>query len=180
MQHLSQNPDVRNAMPRPGSTLRLRARRSTLPARASILAALIGICVAAGQLATPAPAGAAPAPGKAAAVVALAKSLSGKRYRAGGASPGGGFDCSGFTMYVYRTAAGKKLPHNANRQQRAGVAVSKAQARPGDLLIFRKGAHGYHAAIYAGGGYMYDAPRPGVRVGKHKIWSRAYVVRRVV
>ncbi|WP_310410676.1 C40 family peptidase [Catenuloplanes niger] len=143
------------------------------------LAALVGLCVAAGQLAAPAPAAAAPASGAAAAVVALAKSLSGKRYRAGGASPSG-FDCSGFTMYVYREAAGKRLPHNANRQQRAGVAVPRSQARPGDLLIFRKGAHGYHAAIYAGGGYMYDAPRPGVRVGKHKIWSRAYVVRRVV
>lgn len=156
------------------------ARRFTLPARASLLAALIGLCVAAGQLAAPASASAASASGAAAEVVALAKSLSGKRYRAGGASPGGGFDCSGFTMYVYRKAAGKRLPHSANGQQRAGVAVPKSQARPGDLLIFRKGAHGYHAAIYAGGGYMYDAPRPGVRVGKHKIWSRAYVVRRVV
>ncbi|MDR7278169.1 C40 family peptidase [Catenuloplanes atrovinosus] len=148
------------------------ARRSTL------LAALVGLCVAAGQLTAVAPASAAPA-AKAAAVVALAKSLTGKRYRYGGANPSG-FDCSGFTMYVYRKAAGRALPHSANRQQRYGVAVPKSQARPGDLLIFRKGAHGYHAAIYAGGDYMYDAPRPGVRVGKHRIWSRSYVVRRIV
>ncbi|MDP9791962.1 cell wall-associated NlpC family hydrolase [Catenuloplanes nepalensis] len=174
MHGLSQDPDVRNAIPAPGITFRLGpVRQSTL------LAALIGLCVAAGQLTAVAPASAAPAAGRAAAVLELAKSLSGKRYRSGGASPSG-FDCSGFTMYVYRKAAGRKLPHSANRQQRTGVAVPKSRARPGDLLIFRKGAHGYHAAIYAGGGYMYDAPRPGVRVGKHRIWSRAYVVRRVV
>jgi cell wall-associated NlpC family hydrolase len=52
--------------------------------------------------------------------------------------------------------------------------------RPGDLIFFRSGTHAYHAGIYAGGGYMYDAPRPGRTVGKHKIWSRNYVVRRLV
>jgi cell wall-associated NlpC family hydrolase len=45
--------------------------------------------------------------------------------------------------------------------------------------VIRSGSYGTHVGIYAGGGYMYDAPRPGVRVGKHKIWSTNYVVRRL-
>ncbi|MFI5838430.1 C40 family peptidase [Catenuloplanes sp. NPDC051500] len=159
---------------RPSST---PVRRFTVP-RFALLAALLALCVTAGQLTGVDRADAA-ASQKGAAVVALAKSLAGKRYRAGGASPSG-FDCSGYTQYVYRKAAGRTLPHSADRQQRYGAAVSKAQARPGDLLVFRHGAQGFHTAIYAGGDWMYDAPQPGMRVGKHRIWSRSYVVRRIV
>jgi cell wall-associated NlpC family hydrolase len=83
-------------------------------------------------------------------------------------------------MYVYRRAIGSKLPHKANSQQRWGHAVSKSKAQPGDLIVFRRGSHGYHVAIYAGNGYMYDAPGRGRKVGKHKIWSKNYVVRRLV
>ncbi|WP_051800016.1 C40 family peptidase [Catenuloplanes japonicus] len=184
------NQDARKAMPQPGITFRLqRDRRSALPATdalpktalprsAALLAALIALCVAAGQLTGIAPAQAASS-ARAEKVVALAKSLSGKRYRSGGASPSG-FDCSGYTQYVYRRAAGRSLPHSADRQQRYGAAVPRSQARPGDLMVFRSGAHGFHTAIYAGGGWMYDAPQPGMTVGKHRIWSRNYVVRRIV
>ncbi|WP_239127311.1 C40 family peptidase [Asanoa siamensis] len=112
-------------------------------------------------------------------VLAEAKRHVGRPYRSGAAGPTA-FDCSGYTMYVYRKAAGKKLPHKANSQQRYGRAVSKSAARPGDLIVVRSGSYGTHAGIYAGGGYMYDSPRPGTRVGKHKIWSRNYVVRRIV
>jgi peptidoglycan DL-endopeptidase CwlO len=112
-------------------------------------------------------------------VLAEAKRHVGKPYRYAAAGPSA-FDCSGFTMYVYRKAAGKKLPHKANSQQRYGRSVSKSAARPGDLIIVRSGSYGTHAGVYAGGGYMYDAPHPGTRVGKHKIWARNYVVRRIV
>lgn len=112
-------------------------------------------------------------------VIAEARRHVGRPYVFGASGPRA-FDCSGLTQYVYRRAAGKRLPHLANSQQRYGRAIPKSQARPGDLLVFRRGSHGYHVGIYAGGGYMYDAPRPGVRVGKHKIWSRSYVVRRIV
>jgi cell wall-associated NlpC family hydrolase len=90
------------------------------------------------------------------------------------------FDCSGFTKYVYKKAAGKSLPHKANSQQHYGKAVSKGTKRVGDLIIFRSGSYGYHAAIYAGNGYMYDSPHTGARVGKHKIYGANYVVRRLV
>jgi cell wall-associated NlpC family hydrolase len=90
------------------------------------------------------------------------------------------FDCSGFTMYVYRKAAGKKLPHKANSQQKHGKAVSKSKKRIGDLIVFRSGSYGTHAGIYAGNGYMWDSPHSGARVGKHKIHGKNYVVRRLV
>jgi cell wall-associated NlpC family hydrolase len=112
-------------------------------------------------------------------VLAEAKRHVGALYKFGAAGPSR-FDCSGFTMYVYKKAAGKKLPHKANSQQRYGKAVSKANRRVGDLIIFRSGSYGYHAAIYAGGNYMYDSPHSGARVGKHKIYSSSYVVRRLV
>jgi cell wall-associated NlpC family hydrolase len=111
-------------------------------------------------------------------ILAEAKRHKGAKYRFGASGPKV-FDCSGFTSYVYRKAVGKKLPHKANSQQKYGKAVAKANARPGDLIIIRSGSYGYHAGVYAGGGYMYDSPRAGKTVGKHKIWSRSYVVRRL-
>jgi cell wall-associated NlpC family hydrolase len=75
---------------------------------------------------------------------------------------------------------GVSLPHKANSQKSYGRAISRSQALPGDLIIFLSGGYGYHAAIYAGGGYMYDAPRAGSTVGLHKIWSSTIVFRRLV
>ncbi|MCW6011076.1 C40 family peptidase [Micromonospora sp. CPCC 205371] len=112
-------------------------------------------------------------------VLAEARKHVGKSYRYGASGPGS-FDCSGYTMYVYRAAAGIKLPHKANSQQRYGKAVAKSSAQPGDLIVIRSGSYGYHVGVYAGGGYMYDSPKPGVKVGKHKIWTSSYVVRRLV
>jgi cell wall-associated NlpC family hydrolase len=111
-------------------------------------------------------------------VIAEAKKHKGAKYRFGAAGPRV-FDCSGYTSYVFRKALGKKLPHKANSQQRYGKAVAKSKAKPGDLIVIRSGSYGYHAGIYAGGGYMWDSPRAGKTVGKHKIWSRSYVVRRL-
>jgi cell wall-associated NlpC family hydrolase len=108
-----------------------------------------------------------------------AKRHKGALYLFGAAGPRR-FDCSGFTMYVYRKTTGKKLPHKANSQQRYGHAVSKSNKQVGDLIVFRSGSYGYHAGIYAGGGYIYDSPHSGARVGSHKMWSKNYVVRRLV
>lgn len=89
------------------------------------------------------------------------------------------FDCSGYTMYVYRKAVGVKLPHKANSQQKFGKAVSKGSKKVGDLIVYRTGTYGYHVGIYAGGGYMYDSPHTGSTVGKHKLYGSNYVVRRL-
>lgn len=99
-------------------------------------------------------------------IIGIAASLSGIPYRAGGSSPSTGFDCSGFTSYVYRMA-GKDIPRVAEAQRAASIKVSDPQ--PGDLMFF--GFPAYHAAIYAGGGMIYDAQHPGTTVGLHKIWT---------
>jgi cell wall-associated NlpC family hydrolase len=112
-------------------------------------------------------------------VLAEAKSHTGALYKFAAAGPKR-FDCSGFTKYVYKKAAGKNLPHKANLQQRYGKAVSKGAKQIGDLIVFRSGSYGYHAGIYAGNGYMYDSPHTGARVGKHKMYGSNYVVRRLV
>lgn len=101
-----------------------------------------------------------------ASVLGTASRLSGIYYRWGGTTPRG-FDCSGFTSYVYRKA-GVRLPRTAAAQQRYARRVSSP--RPGDLVFFGRPA--YHVGIYAGGGRMYDSPRRGKATGLHKIWSR--------
>lgn len=111
-------------------------------------------------------------------VLAEAKRHTGALYKFAAAGPKR-FDCSGFTLYVYKKALGKNLPHKANLQQRYGTAVSKGSKKVGDLIVFRSGSYGSHAGIYAGGGYMYDSPHTGARVGKHKIYGSNYVVRRL-
>jgi cell wall-associated NlpC family hydrolase len=115
---------------------------------------------------------------KGAKILAEAKKHTGALYKFAAAGPSR-FDCSGYTMYVYKKAVGKSLPHKANSQQHYGKAVSKGSKKVGDLIVFRSGSYGYHAAIYAGNGYMYDSPHTGARVGKHKIYGSNYVVRRM-
>jgi cell wall-associated NlpC family hydrolase len=111
-------------------------------------------------------------------IISEAQRHKGALYKYGASGPKR-FDCSGFTLYVFKKAAGRKLPHKANSQQRYGKKVSQKNKRVGDLIVMRSGSYGYHAGIYAGGGYLYDSPHSGARVGKHKIWSKNYVVRRL-
>jgi len=112
-------------------------------------------------------------------VVATAAAQAGKPYVYAAAGPNA-YDCSGLVLYVFRKF-GLSLPHNSNSQQRYGRAVSAAAARPGDLVFFRySSGYAYHVGIYAGGGYMYDAPHSGSTVGKHRIWSSSVVYRRLI
>ncbi len=92
------------------------------------------------------------------AIANTARSYVGYRYTWGGASPSTGFDCSGFTQYVYGRH-GIYLPHSAASQAYKGYAVSRSNLRPGDLLVFQ-GTNGpgiSHVAIYYGNGYMISA-----------------------
>ena len=94
-------------------------------------------------------------------IVAFAASFVNKSpYVWGGADPSG-FDCSGFTMYVY-SRFGVGLPHNAAAQQSSVPAVPAGQEQPGDLVFF--GSPAYHVGIYAGGGSMIHAPHTGTYV----------------
>ncbi len=102
--------------------------------------------------------------------IKIAKKYVGVRYRYGGTTPRG-FDCSGYTRYVWKKA-GKTLPRTSRAQYRAVKKISRTAARPGDLVFFTSSSgRVFHVGIYAGKGKMYDAPRPGKRVGLRKIWS---------
>jgi cell wall-associated NlpC family hydrolase len=68
-------------------------------------------------------------------VVRVAKKYKGARYKWGGASPKG-FDCSGFTWYVYRKATGKDITRGVEQQWRQGNSVGRGKWRPGDLVFF--------------------------------------------
>jgi peptidoglycan endopeptidase LytF len=75
----------------------------------------------------------------------------GTRYRWGGASRGG-FDCSGFTRYLFARIAGMKLPHSASAQAKLGKKVTREVLKPGDLLFFRTYRRGIsHVGLYIGG-----------------------------
>ena len=101
---------------------------------------------------TPAP---APAPsGNGQSIVDYAMQWVGQcNYVWGGTNltPGGGVDCSGFTMNVY-AAFGISLPHYSGEQINYGQAVSYEQLQPGDLICFSG-----HVGIYMGGGMMVHA-----------------------
>ena len=95
-----------------------------------------------------------PASGNGSSVVATANQYIGSRYVYGGTSPSG-FDCSGFTSYVYKQY-GVSLNRTAAGQYSNGVAVSKSQLQPGDLVMFGKSGIN-HVGIYIGGGRMVHA-----------------------
>lgn len=98
------------------------------------------------------------ASGNGSSVVGYAKQFIGTKYTYGGTSPSTGFDCSGFTSYVYRNF-GVSLPRTSGGQAGAGVAVSRSNLVAGDLIIYSG-----HVAIYVGGGQVIHAPRPGKSV----------------
>lgn len=102
----------------------------------------------------------------------VASKYQGVPYVYGGATPAG-FDCSGFIMYVY-AQFGISLPHSAAGQGAAGVRISEADARPGDLVIMPG-----HDGFYAGNGNILHAPYEGASVRVQPIWTSDYYIVRL-
>lgn len=114
---------------------------------------------------TPAAETAAPAPAASSNVIEIAKQYIGTPYVYGGSTPAG-FDCSGFTQYVF-AKAGKSIPRVTTAQQAAATPVSSPQ--PGDLVFF--GSPSWHVGIYVGDGMMIDSPRTGSSVSIRPIFD---------
>jgi cell wall-associated NlpC family hydrolase len=120
-------------------------------------------------------------------VIASAKSLVGTPYVWGGRSPAdGGFDCSGFTQYVYGKV-GVNLNRISSDQAKQGLAVSRANLQPGDLVFASLAGDGRisHVGIYIGSGKMIHSPKTGDVVKVTDItteyWqSRFITARRVI
>ena len=107
---------------------------------------------------------------KGADVLAYAMQFVGYPYVYGGSSTSG-FDCSGFTQYVYKNF-GVTLNRTAAAQSSNGTAVSRSNLQPGDLVMF--GSPINHVGIYAGGGRIVHAANPSRGVTTDTINSGYY------
>jgi cell wall-associated NlpC family hydrolase len=84
----------------------------------------------------------------------------GVRYRWGGTSPRGGFDCSGFVRFVW-DRFGIQLAHSSYAQFQSGRWISRRALRPGDLVFFHRVGH---VGIYIGHNRFVHAPHSGAVV----------------
>ncbi len=114
-------------------------------------------------------------------LVLSAMNFLGVRYRRGGNTAEQGFDCSGFTRYVFEHSIGLVLPRRADQQARdAGLLkIGRDELRPGDLVFFNTMRRAFsHVGIYIGEGRFIHAPRPGgeVRVEdmRASYWARRF------
>jgi cell wall-associated NlpC family hydrolase len=96
-------------------------------------------------------------------IVQLAQAQIGAPYEFGGASPEGGFDCSGLVRYVLSQVA-LNLPRTARQQALAGDPINRAELKPGDLLTFGSADSVTHVGIYVGGGKYVHASSVAGRV----------------
>ena len=114
-------------------------------------------------------------------VVALAQNYLGVRYVYGGSSPRG-FDCSGFTSWLY-AQFGYSLPHSASAQYaNCGYKVSRDALQPGDLVFFSSSGHSgsiTHVGMYIGNGNViharYSIGRIYINNLSESYYSRNYV-----
>jgi cell wall-associated NlpC family hydrolase len=94
----------------------------------------------------------------------------GKPYVFGATGPNG-FDCSGLTSFAY-AAAGVSLPHSSAAQSRLGVAVSRSDLQPGDLIYFYSPVS--HVGLYIGNGKMVHARTYGQGVAVTSVDMSGY------
>ncbi len=97
----------------------------------------------------------------------------GVKYVYGGTTPSG-FDCSGFTQYVFGKF-GISIGRTTYDQIGAGRAVSQSEMQPGDLVF----THAGHVGIYVGNGNFIHAPHTGDVVKVSKVYQ-FYAARRVL
>ena len=98
------------------------------------------------------------------AIADYALTLVGSPYVYGGTSPAG-FDCSGFTQYVF-AQFGISLPRTAEAQSACGTQVPASEAQPGDLVTYNG-----HAALCIGNGMIVNALNPSSGVAVCSMYS---------
>ena len=114
-------------------------------------------------------------------LVISAMNFIGVPYRRGGDTAEQGFDCSGFTRYVFENSLGLVLPRRADQQAReAGLLqVMREDLKPGDLVFFNTMKRTFsHVGIYVGDDKFIHAPRTGSEVRiedmRESYWSRRF------
>ena len=114
------------------------------------------------------------ATGDAGKMLKFAKRFIGTPYVWGGTTPSG-FDCSGFTQYVFKKF-GIDLPRVSADQGRMGKRISLDKLKPGELVFWDNSARNNgadHVAIYLGNGKIIEAPRPGRSVQISSMYDQA-------
>lgn len=113
-------------------------------------------------------------------IIAYAKTFLGLPYIWGGKTPVG-FDCSGFTAYVYNHF-GYSVPTYSGDQAYVGKEVDGNDIQPGDLIVYEKKNGIGHVAIYIGGGQFIHAPQTGdvVKISSNPGYRPIQTIRRIV
>ncbi len=104
---------------------------------------------------------------RASEMVLAAMNFLGVPYVRGGNDAESGFDCSGFTRYVFEHSLGLVLPRRADEQAASPALqrVGREELRPGDLVFFNTLRRTFsHVGIYVGEGKFIHAPRTGSNV----------------
>ena len=102
-------------------------------------------------------------------IIEEAEEYLGTRYRSAGKSPGG-FDCSGFVYYIMK-AHEISMNSSAATQEKQGARISKKEAKPGDLVFFRRSPGGrvFHVAM------VYENDKKGIML-IHSTSGRGVVI----
>lgn len=154
---------------------RASARLTTLA-----LALLLAACGGAPRRPEPPLVAGTPRANAANAVLFRAMSLVGTPYRYGGNTPEGGFDCSGLVGYVFRDAAGVRLPRSSAAMSEIGERkLAGDTLQSGDLVFFRAGRKVSHVGIYVGQRRFVHAPNSGGTVRLDSLdgaWWREHFV----
>jgi hypothetical protein len=108
-------------------------------------------------------------------IVRTAKSFLDVPYQWGGTSPVRGFDCSGFSMAVYRLN-GLNLPRSSKAQWEVGMPIDRDRLSKGDLVFFATTGSGEvsHVAIYLGGKNIIHAPGWGKKIRVDSLSKRYF------
>lgn len=114
-------------------------------------------------------------------IISESKKHIGIPYSYGDEDPINGFDCSGFTWYVYKKSINYNLPRNSRQQFSTGGGnfVNFNQLKPGDLMFFSdNGRQITHVAIFLDQYNFIHAPRTGRRISieaMNRYWQQRFV-----